>query len=62
MKIETIAVHAGKGIDPTTRAVMPPIHLSTTFERAEDSTYPSGYSYIRADNPAPCPGRCASCT
>ncbi|MEZ4680600.1 MAG: PLP-dependent transferase [Caldilineaceae bacterium] len=51
MKIETIAVHAGKGIDPTTRAVMPPIHLSTTFERAEDGTYPSGYSYIRADNP-----------
>lgn len=51
MKIETIAVHAGKGIDPDTRAVMPPIHLSTTFERAEDGTYPSGYSYIRADNP-----------
>ncbi|MEZ4861152.1 MAG: aminotransferase class V-fold PLP-dependent enzyme [Caldilineaceae bacterium] len=51
MQIETIAVHAGKSIDPSTRAVMPPIHLSTTFERAEDGTYPSGYSYIRADNP-----------
>lgn len=51
MKIETIAVHAGKEIDPSTRAVMPPIHLSTTYERAEDGTYPSGYSYIRADNP-----------
>ncbi len=51
MKIETIAVHAGKGIDPSTGAVMPPIHLSTTYERAEDGTYPSGYSYIRADNP-----------
>jgi len=51
MKIETIAVHAGKGIDPATGAVMPPIHLSTTFERAEDGSYPSGYSYTRADNP-----------
>ncbi len=51
MNIETIAVHAGTGIDPSTGAVMPPIHLSTTFERAEDGTYPSGYSYIRADNP-----------
>lgn len=51
MKIETIAVHAGKGIDPTTRAVMPPIHLSTTFERAEDGTYPGGYTYIRSENP-----------
>lgn len=51
MKIETIAVHAGKGIDPATGAVMPPIHLSTTFERAADGSYPSGFSYIRADNP-----------
>lgn len=51
MNIETIAVHAGKTIDPTTGAVMPPIHLSTTFERAADGSYPSGFSYIRADNP-----------
>jgi cystathionine gamma-synthase len=51
MKIETIAVHAGKAIDPATGAVMPPIHLSTTFERAADGSYPSGFSYIRADNP-----------
>lgn len=51
MKIETIAVHAGREIDPTTGAVMPPIHLSTTFQRTADGSYPSGYSYIRADNP-----------
>ncbi len=51
MHIETIAIHAGKEIDPTTGAVMPPIHLSTTFERASDGSYPGGYSYIRADNP-----------
>ncbi len=51
MQIETIAVHAGKPIDPTTGAVMPPIHLSTTFERNADGSYPSGFSYIRSDNP-----------
>ncbi len=51
MKIETLAIHAGKGIDAETRAVMPPIHLSTTFERAADGTYPGGYTYIRSENP-----------
>ncbi len=30
---------------------MPPIHLSTTFERGTDGEYPSGFSYTRADNP-----------
>jgi len=49
--IETIAIHAGKEIDPTTSAVMPPIHLSTTFERHADGTYPKGYTYTRAENP-----------
>lgn len=49
--IETIAVHAGKEIDPTTGAVMPPLYLSTTFERAADGTYPHGYTYIRSENP-----------
>jgi cystathionine gamma-synthase len=30
---------------------MPPIQLSTTFERAEDGSFPSGYAYIRDGNP-----------
>ncbi len=34
LKPETIAVHAGREIDPATGAVAPPIHLSTTFERS----------------------------
>ncbi len=50
-RVETLAIHAGKTIDSTTGAVMPPIHLSTTFARAEDGSYPSGYSYSRAANP-----------
>src|SRR5438046_980550 len=51
MKIETRAVHAGRHIDSTTGAVTPPIHLSSTFERAADGEYPSGFSYSREDNP-----------
>jgi len=48
---ETVAVHAGRAIDPATGAVMAPIHLSTTFERAEDGTFPSGFNYSRSNNP-----------
>ncbi|MCB0048264.1 MAG: PLP-dependent transferase, partial [Caldilinea sp.] len=32
-------------------AVMPPIHLSTTFERAADGSYTDGYVYTRSENP-----------
>jgi len=49
--IETIAVHAGHTPDPITGAVTPPIHVSTTFERAPDGTLPGGYLYTRNDNP-----------
>jgi cystathionine gamma-synthase len=31
--------------------VTPPIHLSTTFERAADGTYPHGWIYARNHNP-----------
>jgi len=51
MRIETIAVHAGHAVDPTTGAVSAPIQLSTTFERNPDGTYASGYVYSRSNNP-----------
>lgn len=51
MKLETIAIHAGNKSDETTGAVIQPIVLSTTFERAADGGYPSGYIYGRAANP-----------
>jgi cystathionine gamma-synthase len=51
MRFETRAVHAGKEIDPTTGAVTPPIHLSTTFEREPDGSYPRGHLYARNSNP-----------
>ncbi|MEM7734515.1 MAG: PLP-dependent transferase [Deinococcota bacterium] len=49
--LETLAIHAGKQVDPATGAVVPPIHLTTTFERKLDGSYPDGYVYTRADNP-----------
>lgn len=50
-RMETVAIHAGKEIDPTTGAVMPPLHLSTTYERKADGSYHNGFVYIRGDNP-----------
>jgi cystathionine gamma-synthase len=51
MKIETIAIHAGSKVDPTTGAVVPPLHLSTTFERDPDGGYSRGYQYSRGNTP-----------
>jgi cystathionine gamma-synthase len=51
MRIETLAVHAGHRVDPHTGALAPPIHLSTTFEREADGSYPRGYLYARHGNP-----------
>jgi len=50
-RIETLAVHAGRPVDPATGAVAPPIHLSTTFERDPDGSYPRGHLYARNSNP-----------
>ncbi|MEY3678513.1 MAG: hypothetical protein RI924_654 [Bacteroidota bacterium] len=51
MKLETIAIHAGNQVDEHTQAVIQPITLSSTFERAADGSYPEGYMYTRLDNP-----------
>src|SRR6187397_1899210 len=50
-RFETLAVHAGHGVDAATGAVVDPIHLSTTFERDADGSYPHGYVYSRNHNP-----------
>jgi cystathionine gamma-synthase len=50
-KFETLAVHAGREPDAGTGAVREPLHLSTTFERGADGTYPHGYYYSRSGNP-----------
>ena len=38
-------------IEPTTRALVPPIHPSASYERAADGSYPGGHSYARDQNP-----------
>lgn len=38
-------------IDHETRAVVPPIHVATTYLRGTDNSYPTGNVYSRADNP-----------
>lgn len=47
----TRLAHAGCEPDPSTGAVVAPIHLSSTFERAADGSYPHGYIYGRLGNP-----------
>jgi cystathionine gamma-synthase len=49
---QTLAAQALGWIDEETRAVVPPLHLSTTFERAPDNSFVRGRSYARADSPA----------
>src|SRR3569833_1454815 len=51
MKPETIAIHAGNHVDAASKAVIQPIVLSTTFERAEDGSFPGGHIYSRSSNP-----------
>ncbi|MEM7033098.1 MAG: PLP-dependent transferase, partial [Chloroflexota bacterium] len=45
--IETIAIQAGRNPDAQTGAVMPPIHLSTTYIRGNDEDF----VYSRVGNP-----------
>lgn len=47
---ETILAQAGGAIDAETGAIVPPIHIATTFLRDPDNQYRKGYSYGRADN------------
>lgn len=50
-RLETLLAQTGCDPDVPTGDIVSPIHLSTTFERAEDGSYPGGFSYSRADNP-----------
>ena len=51
MNIESTAARAGHHIDPESGAILAPIQPSTTFERAPDGEFPSGYIYSRLGNP-----------
>ena len=51
MNIETLAIQSTQMHDKNAGAVATPIYLSTTFERAEDGTFPHNLIYSRIDNP-----------
>jgi len=48
----TLAAQGGTGwIDEPTKAIIPPIYLTTTYIRDLDNQYRTGYSYGRPHNP-----------
>ncbi|AZS38087.1 Cystathionine gamma-synthase [Microbacterium lemovicicum] len=49
--IESLAVHAGQAFDPTTGAVIPPVHFSTTYAQDGIGGLRGGYEYGRSGNP-----------
>ena len=50
MQPRTIAAQAFGVIEPETRGVAVPVHVSTTFIRDPDNQYRTGYVYGRPDN------------
>ncbi len=49
-KPRTLMAQALGAEDPTTKAVVPPLHVATTYIRDPDNQYRSGYIYGRPDN------------
>ena len=49
-KFNTKVIHSGHGSDKETGAVMPPIHLSSTFKQIEPGNFE--YEYARTKNPS----------
>jgi cystathionine gamma-synthase len=47
---ETLAIHAGQDPDPTTGAVVVPLHLTSTYVQQEVGQH-RGYEYSRSGNP-----------
>lgn len=46
----SLAAQAMGEVDPQTKAVVPPIHVTTTYIRDEDNAYSTGFIYGRPDN------------
>ena len=51
LRPETRAAQALGWIEPSTRALVPPIHPSASYERGPDGGYPGGHSYTRDQSP-----------
>jgi cystathionine gamma-synthase len=50
LKARTLAAQALGAGEPTTHALVPPIHMSVTYLRDADNGYRTGYVYGRTDN------------
>lgn len=50
LDLDTLAIHAAQEPDVLTGAIMPPIHLSTTFAQDAPGRH-RGFEYSRTDNP-----------
>jgi cystathionine gamma-synthase len=50
LKTRTLLAQALGAGDPTTKALVPPIHMSATYLRDADNGYSAGYIYGRTDN------------
>ncbi|MCM3884030.1 cystathionine gamma-synthase [Frankia sp. R82] len=48
---ETIAIHAGQAPDPATGAVVPPLHLASTYAQDGVGGLRGGFEYSRSANP-----------
>src|SRR5271169_2591940 len=49
---ETLAAQGMGRVAEPYRDIVPPLHLSTTYERGADGAFPGGRVYSRADNPS----------
>jgi len=49
---ETVTAQALGWIDAATKAITPPIHVSSTYQRDADNQYRNGRIYMRDNNPA----------
>src|ERR1700686_3931629 len=52
LRRETIAAQGTGRVAAPYAEIVPPIHVSTTYERGADGAYPGGRVYSRADNPS----------
>ena len=51
LRAETLAAQGMGRVAEPYREIVPPIHVSTTYERGADGSFPGGRTYSRADNP-----------
>jgi cystathionine gamma-synthase len=51
LRVETLAAQGMGRVAEPYRDIVPPVYVSTTYERGADGSFPGGRGYSRADNP-----------